>query len=80
MKDYGLQRSAVKPLGVEIAESKVFVATNIELITVQDEKSEREEYQFNYVEYDKDEYISNLEKQVTETQMALCDIYEMVVN
>lgn len=80
MKDYGLQRSAVKPLGVEIAESKVFVATNIELITVQDEKSEREEYQFNYVEYDKDEYIGNLEKQVTETQMALCDIYEMVVN
>ena len=44
------------------------------------EKSEREEYQFNYVEYDKDEYIGNLEKQVTETQMALCDIYEMVVN
>lgn len=78
MKDYGLQRSTVEPQTVEITESKVFIATNVEQIGEQ-------EYQFNLVEYDKDEYIrmidkknADLEQQVTDTQIALCDVYEMI--
>lgn len=85
MKDYGLQRSAVEPQAVEITETKVFVATDIEQVTVNMDEQEVQEYQFNLVEYDKDEYIKmisekndSLEQQVTDTQLALCDVYEML--
>ena len=85
MKNYGLQRSAVEPKAVEITESKVFVATDIEQVTVTMDEQEVQEYQFNLVEYDKDEYIQiisenneELEQQMTDTQIALCDVYEML--
>ena len=85
MKNYGLQRSAVEPKAVEITESKVFVATDIEQVTVTMNEQEVQEYQFNLVEYDKDEYIQiisekneELEQQMTDTQIALCDVYEML--
>lgn len=85
MKNYGLQRSAVEPKAVEITESKVFVATDIEQVTVTMDEQEVQEYQFNLVEYDKDEYIKiisekneKLEQQMTDTQLALCDVYEML--
>ncbi|PLT76341.1 MULTISPECIES: hypothetical protein [Lachnospiraceae] len=85
MKNYGLQRSAVEPKAVEITESKVFVATDIEQVTVTMDEQEVQEYQFNLVEYDKDEYIKiisekneELEQQMTDTQLALCDVYEML--
>lgn len=85
LKNYGLQRSTVKPKAVEITEIKVFVATNIEQVNVTIDKQEFWEYQFNLVEYDKDEYIKiisekneELEQQMTDTQLALCDVYEML--
>ena len=85
MKNYGLQRSAVEPKAVEITESKVFVATDIEQVTVTMDEQKVTEYQFNLVEYDKDEYIQiisekneELEQQMTDTQIALCDVYEML--
>ena len=85
MKNYGLQRSAVEPKAVEITESKVFVATDIEQVTATMDEQEVQEYQFNLVEYDKDEYIQiisekneELEQQMTDTQIALCDVYEML--
>lgn len=85
MKNYGLQRSAVEPKAVEITESKIFVATDIEQVTVTMDEQEVQEYQFNLVEYDKDEYIKiisekneELEQQMTDTQLALCDVYEML--
>ena len=85
MKNYGLQRSAVKPKAVEITESKVFVTTDIEQVALTMDEQEVQEYQFNLVEYDKDEYIKiisekneELEKQMTDTQLALCDVYEMI--
>ena len=85
MKNYGLQRSAVEPKAVEITESKVFVATDIEQVTLTMDEQEVQEYQFNLVEYDKDEYIKiisekneELEQQMIDTQLALCDVYEML--
>ena len=85
MKNYGLQRSAVEPKAVEITESKVFVATDIEQVTLTMDEQEVQEYQFILVEYDKDEYIKiisekneELEQQMTDTQLALCDVYEML--
>lgn len=85
MKNYGTQRSAVEPKTVEITKSKVFVATDIEQVAVKMDEKEIREYQFNLVEYDKDEYINiisekneELEQQMTDTQLALCDVYELM--
>lgn len=88
MKDYGTQKSAVEPLKVEITETKVFVASNITQVEKQAMEGQEEagiEYQFDLVEYDKDEYIhmiseknDALEKEVTNTQIALTEVYEML--
>ena len=85
MKEYGLTRSTVEPKAIEVTESKVFVATDIEQVTTVIEEQEVQEYQFNLTEYDMDEYVKMLseknialEQQVTDTQLALCDVYEML--
>lgn len=83
MIDYGKVRSTVKPDAVEIDEYSVWVNTNIKEIVVQLEDKSHTEYEFNQVRYTKDEYIkmidernSTLESQLTDTQLALCEIYE----
>lgn len=83
MIDYGAVRSTVKPDAVEIDEYSVWVNTNITEIVVQLENETHTEYEFNQVRYTKDEYIkmidernSTLESQLTDTQLALCEIYE----
>lgn len=86
MKDYGTQRSAVMPEEMEVTSEKVFIATNIHQVTITNENESYQEYEFNLVEYDKDEYIklqneknTALEKQVTDTQVALTEVYEMIL-
>ena len=85
MKNHGRVRSTVEPLELEITASKVFVASDIEEITVTMEEDTHVEFQFNLIEYDKDEYIrmmsdknESLEQELTNTQIALCDVYEMI--
>lgn len=85
MKDYGLTRAMEIPKEIDIKETKVFVTTDIEQITVETEEDTHIEYQFNLIEYEKDEYIQmmvekekDLERQITDTQLALCDVYEML--
>ena len=88
MIDYGTQRSTVKPLELELTETKVFVASNI--ISVNEPDTEDQPgftgYEFDLVEYDKDEYIklqaehnAALEQQMTDTQLALCEVYEQMI-
>lgn len=88
MKQYGTQRSTVKPEDVEITESKVFTYENITEIRVKNPESDNEVtmYEFTLTEYDKDEYIriqaeknASLEEQMTQAQEAMCEIYEMMV-
>lgn len=87
MKQYGTQRSTVKPEDVEITESRVFSYEDIIEIKVKNPESDDEVtmYEFTLTEYDKDEYIriqaeknASLEEQMTQTQVALCDVYEML--
>lgn len=87
MKQYGTQRSTVKPEDVEITESRVFSYEDITEIKVKNPESDNEVtmYEFTLTEYDKDEYIriqaeknASLEEQMTQTQVALCDVYEML--
>lgn len=86
MIDYGTVRSTVKPDKVEIDEYSVWVNSDITEIEVQSEDESHTEYEFNQVRYTKDEYIkmidernSTLESQLTDTQLALCEIYEGMV-
>lgn len=83
MIDYGKVRSTEKPDKIEIDELSVWVNTNIKEIDVQSEDESHTEYEFNQLRYTKDEYIklidernTTLESQLTDTQLALCEIYE----
>lgn len=83
MIDYGTVRSTVKPDKIEIDEYSVWVNSDIKEIEVQSEYETHTEYEFNQIRYTKDEYIklidernTTLESQLTDTQLALCEIYE----
>ncbi len=83
MIDYGAVRSTVKPDAVEIDEYSVWLNSDIKEIEMQSEDKTHTEYEFNQVRYTKDEYIklidernTTLESQLTDTQLALCEIYE----
>lgn len=85
MTDYGRIRSTVKPEEKVIDDYSVWVNTGIQEVQVTDENGDRTEYEFNQVQYSKEEYIklidaknADLEQQVTDTQIALCDVYEMI--
>ena len=86
MIDYGAVRSTVKPDAVEIDEYSVWLNSDIKEIEMQSEDKTHTEYEFNQVRYKKDEYIkmidernTALESQLTDTQLALCEIYEGMV-
>lgn len=59
MKEYGTQRSTVKPLEMEVTEEKIFIASNI--IPVNESGIGEQQgftgYEFELTEYEKDEYI-----------------------
>ena len=81
MKNYGITRSTVRPKEKEITEKKVFVATNIKEVQVTDPETEevRTEFEYDLKEFEKDEYIHSLDTQVTDTQMALVEVYELMI-
>ena len=78
MIEHGKTQSVVMPEAVEIIETKVFVASNIETVEQVIDGVSVTLYEFDYTEYEKDEYIKALEAEVTETQLALCDVYELI--
>lgn len=86
MKDFGKTRSTVKPDAVVIDEHSVWVHTDIQEVHESiGENQSFDGYEFNMTQYEKDEYILmmseknvSLEKQVTDTQLALCEVYEML--
>ena len=80
MIDYERVRSTVRPETVRIDEYSVWINTEISEI-----EGEQTEYEYRMIRYTKDEYIklmaeknAELESQLTDTQLALCDVYEMV--
>lgn len=86
MIDYGRIRSTVAPEEKVIDEYSVWINTDIQEVEVEHDSDVHTEYEFNQVQYSKDEYIkmiddknAQLENQVTDTQMALVEVYEMVL-
>lgn len=87
MKNFGRQRSTVKPDEMVIDEFSVWIHSNIQEVSEPgiDDQEGFTGYEFNMVQYDKDEYIlimseknQQLEQQVTDTQLALCEVYELM--
>ena len=92
MKELGKTYSGIKPPEIDVRETKVFVAKNIEEHQVRNEDTSDgnpeliTEYSFGYYEYTKDEFIQmlseknkTLEEELTSAQMALCELYEELV-
>jgi len=63
MKNYGKVQSLNQPQEIEIKEEKVFLASNIQPYTTVVEDKEESGYEYDYVEYTKDEYIKLLSQQ-----------------
>lgn len=86
MVDYGKVRSTIKPESVVIDDYSVWENTNIEAVSENvSTETEFNGFEYNMVQYDKNEYIlkqaqanAKLSDQLTETQLALCDVYEMI--
>lgn len=86
MVNHGTVRSSDRPERVDIKETLVLTAEDIHEIEVTDDQDTHTEYEFTLTEYSKDEYIKlmaehseSLEFQLTDAQLALCDIYEALV-
>lgn len=87
MINYGKTVSKDRPDDVEVRETMVFTASNIKevTVTIEDDKVEIQ-YEFDYIGYDKDEYIkmmvdtnTDLNAELTDAQLALCELYEMIL-
>lgn len=85
MKIYNNVQSTVRPQPFQVNPYKIILAQDIEEREIQNEMSEETTIMFFYtqIEYDKDEYIEELKKQneelnseITDLQLALCEIYE----
>lgn len=86
MKDFGKQRSTVSPEPMVIDEFSVWIHSDI--VPVEENVGEETftGFEFNIVQYGKDEYIkmmaeknSTIEAQLTNTQLALAELYEGMV-
>lgn len=79
MINYGKVKSSVKPNAVVIDDYSVWVNTGITEITEnKDTDDEFNSYEYNMVQYAKDEYIKLQMEQITDTQIALCEVYELL--
>ena len=90
MKEVGrIQGSAEQALPLIVGKDTVYVHTNIQKVEGTDANGEQIENLFEYDEtqYEKDEYIkllsergAMLEDSLTETQLALCEVYELIAD
>lgn len=87
MINYGKVRSTVRPEPIEIDDFSVWQHTDIQEVSENvGKENEFVGYEFTMIQYDKDEYIllmaqqnEKLEEQITDTQLALCEAYEMMM-
>lgn len=77
-------QSTVKPQAVEIDEFSVWIAENIQEVTVKDEEGkEHIEYEYELSQLTKDEYIlrlqQGLESSATQNELALAELAELLL-
>lgn len=85
MKDMGIvQGSAAQAVPLVVGTDTVYVHTDIESLPP-DEQGNDQGFQYHEIQYGKDEYIkiiseknASIEQQLTDTQLALVEVYEMI--
>ncbi len=85
MKNFGKVRSSYEPKKITISASQVFIASNIMPYSELKDEYNEKGYEYDYVVYDKDEYIEllseqseQLQSELLDTQSALCNVYELL--
>ncbi len=79
MKDYGTVKSTIRPEEIKIDEFSVWVASDIkEVKETTGEDTEFTGFEYKLIQYTKDEYIKMQSVQITDLQLALADVYELV--
>lgn len=76
-------QSGGMPLDTQILSDKVLINTDIKVINIPNIGGNGEEtdmYEYTQIEYTKDEYIALLNEQVTDTELALTELYEGLVS
>lgn len=80
MINHGKVRSTIKHEKMVIDEYSVWISENINKIEVESENSDSNEktvmYEYDLIQYTKDEYIAMQSNQMTDVEMALVEIYE----
>lgn len=82
MKNHGTVQSTVKPEPIVIDDFSVWKNSNIREISVNDPQMEGKhtEYQYECIQYTKDEFIMQQATDITEAQKGMCELYEMFLN
>lgn len=82
MKDHGTIQSIVRPEPLIIDEFSVWKNSNIKEISVSDSITgdEHTEFQYECIQYTKDEFIMQQAADITEAQKGMCELYEMLLN
>lgn len=79
MVNHGKVRAAEAPENIVIDDYSVWIAENVHEVTVPDEDGQtRTEYEFDLKQYGKNEYIHQMDDQLTDAQLALCELYEII--
>lgn len=85
MINHGKVKSTIKPENMVIDEYSVWINENIQEIEVEDEivsadgqveKKKTIMYEYDMLQYEKNEFIMQQSEQILDTQLALCEIYE----
>ena len=83
MKEYKNVRSSARPQDIEITNSAVYLAKNIAPYEEDLDGRVVKGFQYDCLEYTKDEYLikltqenANLREQIIDTQLALVELYE----
>jgi hypothetical protein len=79
MKTFPNTRSAVEPQPKVVDDYSVWISDNIHTVTVTDEEgNEREEFEYDLTQYDKDEYIRLIDDRTDDVEMAIVELYESI--
>lgn len=83
MINHGIIYGSTEPKSIEITDSAVFIAKDIAPHQLEEEGHLIKGFKYEYIQYDKNEYIeyiasqnAELQAQLINTQVALCDLYE----
>lgn len=57
MKNYGIVSGSIEPQAIEITPTSVFIASNVQPYEQEIDGHTISGYQYNYIEYTKDEYL-----------------------